>query len=196
MTLLELLIVIAIIGILSAFAVMRFNFTTIQFERQENTRLLKAAFERARFDSVKRRAENINTWASVAVTSNSFTLTIDQNMNGVMTDANDSIVTSFAGQNITITGMNSLSIPVTVYFNQRGEVVNNSGTTISPAFLVCNGTCSSDNDTSSNANIILVTPTGTVNMLPGGSNIPNFTPPGVTSVPANSHINTDVTVTY
>lgn len=194
----ELLVVITIIIIVATIGFMQFGTSKEQFKRQNVAMELKTAFERARFDSVKRRVSGTDQNAKVIISANSFTLKTDKNKNGVTTDSGDADTTNFAGQNITITGFESMTLPVTVEYDQRGEVtaIDSSGTpaVVNPIFLVCNGTCNSSNDSSSNANIVLVTPTGTVNLLSGGSAIPAFSPPPITSVPANTAIKNTVTL--
>ena len=56
-SLVELLVVIVIIAIVASVALMRRGSANEQFQRQNASRELKTAFERARFDSVKRRAD-------------------------------------------------------------------------------------------------------------------------------------------
>ena len=62
----ELLIVVAIIAVVSTLAFFRMGTANTQFQRQNVARELKVAFERARFDSVRRHAENAGP-ASVMV---------------------------------------------------------------------------------------------------------------------------------
>lgn len=193
LSLVELMVVVMLIVIVSAIALMQLGTSKEQFSRQNIAVELKNAFERARFDSVKRRATNIggnDRRAKVVVDANSISLTTFT-INGTSETA-DTKTTNFAGRNINITS--TLTLPYTVYYNQRGEITDVSGNSISPVFFVCNGTCDDSNDTSSNANIVLVTPTGTVNMLSGGSAVPAFSPPPVTSIPANTAIKNDVRI--
>ena len=184
-SLVEMLVVFVIIGIIAGFAFMQRGTTNEQFKRQNVARELKVAFERARFDSVKRRAQAspTDTRAKVIVDATSYTLITDRNQDGDTTDAGDSLTTNFASQNITISS-DSTSLPVTVNFDKRGEVT----ATDDPIFLVCNGTCTFADDTPSTANIVLVTPTGTVNMLNGGATPPTFNAPDVSVVPTNTNI--------
>ena len=168
-SLVELLVVIGIICVLSAIAVMQLTTSNQRFIRQNAARELKAAFERARFDSVKRRPSSIGAFAKVSLTQSSFTLTADTNLNGTL-EAADDLLRDLSGTSVVMAGSGGTALPTTVYFNQRGEAVNSSGASISPVFLVCGGSCSAP--TSANANIVLVTPTGTVNLLPGDAAIP------------------------
>lgn len=191
-SLVELLVVIMIITILSTIALMQFGSSKDQFRRQNVAQELKTAFERARFDSVKRRAVSPHE-AKVTVNTNSFTLTVDKNGNGTIEQPDDDSVNNFGSQNVTITDTAGITMtsPVTVFYNKRGEVTDNAGIPVNPIFIVCNGTCT-PTPNSSNSNIVLVTPTGTVNLLAGGSAIPTFAAPLITN-PTPS-INVDVVV--
>lgn len=190
-SLVELLVVIGIICVLSAVAVMQLTTSNERFIRQNAARELKAAFERARFDSVKRRPVSTTGFANVSLTTSSFTLTTDRNLNGTLETA-DGLLRDLSGTSVVIAVSGGTALPYSVYFNQRGETVNNSGASISPVFLVCSGSCSSP--TSANANIVLVTPTGTVNLLPGDAAIPTFPTPNVTSVPVSSDVSKVVSI--
>jgi prepilin-type N-terminal cleavage/methylation domain-containing protein len=188
-TLVELLVVIIIIVIVAALAMMQKGSANAVFQRQNVATQLKNAFERARFDSVKRRAQSSpDVRATVRVDSNSYTLTT-YNVDSSGTATANPLATTTAGD-VVIAGSGLLSLPFTVYYNQRGEAVDSSGNSISPAFYVCNASCSSPTD--SNANLLIVTPTGTVNLLAGGSAVPAFNAPPVTNIPQSAGINNTV----
>jgi prepilin-type N-terminal cleavage/methylation domain-containing protein len=189
-TLTELLIVIVIIAIVCSFALMQRGSANSQFQRQNIALQLKTAFERARFDSVKRRATGGNV-AKVVLNTGNFTLWTDKNMDGTPAST-ETDYTDFSGQNIVIAGNGSVTLPFTVYYNLRGEATDSSGNPISPAFYVCNANCTSVN--SSNANLVVVTPTGTVNLLGGGSSVPSFPNPSESNVGASANINPLVTL--
>ncbi len=192
-TLVELLIVILLIIIVSTIAIMNMGSSKIQFERQTVARELKIAFERARFDSVKRRADG-NTgspMANVIVEGNSFTLKTDINQNGTLEAGEDRVNTSWKpGISIRDEDGAPIAAPITVTFDKRGEVTATGGTA---NFLVCNGDCSAT-PTVSNSNLVIVTTTGTVNILPGGATVPTFANPGVAPVPSNANIRSIVTI--
>jgi len=187
----ELLVVIIIIVVVCALAFMKRGSANEQFQRQNVARELKVALERARFDSVKRRADTSGTQAKVLVDAGVYTLTTDINLNGTL-ESSDDIVRTISSQNIVIAGSGGTTVPVTVRFNQRGEPVDSSGVSISPTFLVCNVSCSSP--TIANSNIVVLTPTGTVNLLVGGSTIPTFNAPPVTNVPVGTGVSNLVSV--
>lgn len=195
-TLAELIVVMVLITIVSALALMQFGSSRQQFRRQNVSKELKVAFERARFDSVKRRATSPNQ-AKVTVNVTSFTTAVDANGNGTI-DVADDLTHSFGGQNVTVTNTtgNSMTFPVTVTFDQRGEVIAKDAvnSTVNPIFLVCNATCTSATANSGNSDIVLVTPTGTVNLLSGSSTIPTFATPPVTTVSPGTGIKDHVTL--
>ncbi len=196
LSLVELLMVISIIVIISTLAIMSLGSSKDQMIRQTVARELKVAFERARFDSVKRRAPkddllDIDEQANVVVTENSFTLKTDINQNGTLEAAEDRVNTSW-NSIISIRDESGapLTSPITVAFDKRGEITTTGGTA---AFLVCNGDCSTTRNVN-NSNLVIVTMTGTVNILPGGATAPTFAAPGVTSVPSNANIQSMVTI--
>jgi hypothetical protein len=182
--------VIIIIAVVCTVAVMQRGSANSQFQRQNVALQLKTAFERARFDSVKRRATGSNV-AKVVINGGNFTLWADKNMDGTPAST-ETDYTDFSGQNIVIAGNGGITLPFTVYYNLRGEATDSSGNPISPAFYVCNASCASVN--SSNANLVVVTPTGTVNLLRGGSAIPSFPNPSESNIGASANINPLVTL--
>lgn len=189
----ELLMVTIVIAVVSAIAIYQFNAPRIQFSRQNVSRELKVALERARFDSVKRRADTAASYARVVITSTSYTLGTDRDNDGDV-DSNDSIVKSFNGSGITIQSSGA-SLPLTVLFNQRGEVsfVDSGGSPVSPVtFRICNGDCSTPSN--ANSDLLVLTPTGTVNLLGGASTVPVFTAPPITTVSGSTDIEPLATV--
>ena len=185
LSLVELLVVITIIAVVAGLAMMQRGNANEQFQRQNAARELKTAFERARFDSVKRRGDGTVPFAQVSITTTGFTLVTDVNQDGDVTDTGDSVTTPFP-PNITVTTRTGLSLPLTVSFNRRGEP-----DVADLQLLVCNGTCGSGTGTSDAANVLLVTATGTVEMLPGGSTIAPYPTPVVTVVPGGTSIRSE-----
>jgi len=190
-TLIEVIVVLIIIVVITTFAVMKRGASNDILKRQNAAQQLKVAFERARFDSVKRRPETTASQANVTVTAFSYTLTTDRDLNGVLSGS-DSMTTELIPQNVAIKDYNGGFLPQTIYYNKRGEAVDNSGNPISPTFYICNSNCNSPNN--SNANVVLVTPTGTVNLLPGGSLLPTFGVPAINNVPSTTGVNPDAVV--
>jgi prepilin-type N-terminal cleavage/methylation domain-containing protein len=190
-TLVELMVVVLIIAIIISIAAFSPGSANEQLKRQNAARELKVAFERARFDSVKRRADATGNpavpHAFVRIdTATQFTLVTDANQDGDLIDAGDSVATTFPA-NISLAPRTGLTLPVTVSFNRRGEPSLSD-----PSFVVCNGTCTFADDTASIASIVHVTATGTVNLLPGGSAVPSFAVPSITTVDGNTSIRSEI----
>jgi prepilin-type N-terminal cleavage/methylation domain-containing protein len=185
-TLVEMLVVIIIIAIVAALALMQRGSANAVFQRQNVATQLKNAFERARFDSVKRRVES-GQEAYVTVSGTSYTLrTYNNDANGVSSPS-DLVTTLPAGIVIGLYGGGTPSSQ-NVVFNKRGEAT----TSPAPQFYICNVSCSSPSN--SNANLLIVTPTGTVNMLPGDATLPSFGIPTMTNVNTNTGISNTVVV--
>jgi len=189
-SLVELIIVLSIIAIVTTIAMTQFGRTDARFQRQNMARELKVYLERARYDSVKRRAALAVDQAKVEITdAKTFRVTTDANLNGTI-DANDTRVYSFAGRSdVTIVGM---IFPVTVRFDHRGQadIVNgNNASLTNPVFTICDAGCTLTTANANNASIISITPTGTVIMARGGQTITNINAPVVTTVSTNANIN-------
>jgi hypothetical protein len=181
--------VIVVISVICGFALMQRGGVDEQLRRQNAAQGLKVAFERARFDSVKRRASETASQtlrkSMVTVTPTSFTLrTYTNEANGAAV-AQDQTTTLPAGIVIGMYDGSSLT-SLDVEFDMRGE----TGMGSTPQFYICNATCTGTK-TNTNSSLLIVTPTGTVNLLPGSSTIPTFGVPSISPVPVNANINQD-----
>lgn len=187
----ELLVVIVIIVIVASLALVQRGSANEQFQRQNAARELKVAFERARFDSVKRRADGTMNapFAQVTVTPAGFTLrTFNVEANGTATPQDQAYPLPagivFGGYGFTLTSS-------VVVFNRRGESSVTGGGL--PQFMACNGnSCPTAPGSAAVSNTVLVTPTGTVNLLPGGISIPSFSNPTVSTTSNTAAVNPDV----
>lgn len=202
----EMMVVVVIVMVVALMPIMMIRTTKDQFSRQTFVRELKAALERARFDSVKRKPEVKEQMARVVVSNGSFQLVTYANREGSVDAAGVQQVAQVQTKNInasdagivghSVSGVSASSFPITITFDSRGEIAatDSSGSRINnPAFVICQGDCS--NYTSQNSNIILVSPTGTVNLLPGDASIPTFISPASTgAVSQSSSINKLVTL--
>src|SRR4051794_166677 len=126
-TFVELMVVIAIIAVVATLAFMAFGRSREQFKRQNVARKLKVGFERARFDSVKRRADDSSIYAKVVLLGVnpahwfSYRVVTNKILDGFLTTA-DETPTSFADDNVNIYALPGVTMdfPVTVAFNMRG----------------------------------------------------------------------------
>lgn len=194
----EMLIVLAVVAIVVTMAVSQLGASTDNLDRQNVAREFKVALERARFDSVKRRPDACTEMSRVVINdSSSFTLISDLNQNGLLEPGAESrgIVFETRG-NVRVVG-DSLSYPIVIRFDRRGNASSggcDAPTAVVPETTFCNLPCTESTANSENSNIVFVSPTGTTAMLPGGSSMPTFDDPTVTDVPVETQVNPRVAV--
>lgn len=193
-SIIEIVIAVTIIAVIATMAVTQLGNAKTQFQRENVARAFKNYLERARFDSVKRRAANPADMARVVINSaTSFTSRIDQNQNGKL-DANEQNEVSFSGgSDVRLYGP-STNFPITLRFDQRGYLIatDSTGAVINPVFSICNGACTTSTMTNGNSNIVSISPTGTVAMNAGGETPQTFSDPTVGNV--SYEIKKEVTV--
>jgi len=198
-SLLEIIIVLAVGGILVSMAVVRMINAQSNMERQYLAREFKVNLERARYDAVKRRAINAADMTRITITTaTTYKVWIDLNQNGIL-DAEEERTVSFGDRsNVKILGTD-LVFPVTITFNQFGntETLNGESPTpkkIAPVFTFCEGECTLETATVANSNVIAVSATGTVAMLNGGETVPTFDAPVITDIGDSTAVNDWVVV--
>lgn len=201
-SLIETLVVLIIASVLATFAIGQFAKSRKDLQRQNLSRELKINLERARFDSVKRRAVDpgataaADTRAWVRIDSaTSFTVATDLNMNGTLELAETRQI-SFSGRvNASIIASSS-DYPLMIKFDQRGQttITNNSGATIDSSFTICGNNCTATTADAGNADVIYISPTGTIAMSPGGTAQPTFQNPTVSVVSNGANIDNRLSV--
>jgi len=167
----ELLIVLAILAVLTTLAIANFRTSKVDLERQAITREFKVYLERARFDSVKRRAVNPADQANLVLTGpSSFTAQIDFNDDRIL-GANETRVVDFTQRSRTqiLVSDVGLSYPITIRFDRRGHVTatNSVGSVVDPVmFTICSSAdCSA---TSTTRTVIALSTSGTVSVMRDG----------------------------
>lgn len=194
-SLVEIIIVLAIAAVLVTFAVAQFGKTGDFFQRQNFSRELKVNLERARFDSIKRRAEGaVENLSRVIITSaTSFTVVMDLNQNGTL-ESGETRTTNFNTKS-GIKFVGNLIYPITLSFDRHGHIYATDGIgAIVPTFTICDNNCTVETVSSSNSDRISISPSGTVAMLKGGESLPNFNSPNVSTVSYVSEVNPWVSV--
>ncbi len=198
-SLLELLVILVIASIIAVFALTSLGRANENLDRQNLARHFKISLERARFDSVKRRATSTSGPTAMArvkiLNDTSFTVTTDLNQNGAIGDGEFRTV-SFSDRNgIKLLVDSGVTYPITIYFDRRGHsiTVDGSGNPASK-FIFCARGCTFLSANNSNSNQILVSPTGTVAMMGGDDSMISISDPSVTTVPNTSGVNPDVAV--
>jgi Tfp pilus assembly protein FimT len=192
----ELVIVILIVGILVALALARFSNANQNFNRQNIVKEFKVSLERARFDSVKRRpnSDACSDMSGVTINASSFTLMIDLNQNGRL-DAGENQQVNFSNRSDVQIVPNGVTLPLTIKFDQRGRAFLNDCSPSStptanvPLLFFCSGACTAATVNAENADVLFVSPTGTVAVLNGGESTPTYADASVSNVASNSQIN-------
>ena len=178
-SLIEIFIVLVIIAIVTTFALLTFGSAKVDLHRQAVAREFKIYLERARFDSVKRRAEDPNRAALILNNATSFTVQLDFNEDGEL-QANETRTVDFTERsNTQILVTDTLNYPVTISFDRRGHAttIDNLGDEITPVFTICSNCSTSSPDRS----VISLSTTGTVSVTveePDPSTLPT---PAVTN---------------
>jgi hypothetical protein len=191
---------LAIIAILVTFAVARFGTASENFGRRNIAREFKVSLERARFDSVKRHATVCSDMSGVTVNTTSFDLMTDMNQNGSLESTELRTVDIGARSDVTIVP-NGVTLPFTIRFDARGRAyINDCSATSSPTAEVpllyfCSGACTATTADAENSNVIFVSPAGTVAMLEGGSGMPTFDDPTVSTQLPDTWIDRKLLVT-
>lgn len=191
-SLVEVLIVLVILAILVTFAIANFGSAKTSFQRQRIARELKVYLERARFDSVKRRAAAESEMARVIFNSpTSFTAVTDLNQNGKVLNSDGTIEdgdkrpVDFTQRSDTqIFVSDTFNYPVTIRFNQRGHITatDNSGNNVSPIlFTICSKNCSDTSENNKELSVVSVSTTGTIAVLKNGQNLSTLPTPAITS---------------
>ena len=158
----ELFIVLVIIAIVTTFALLTFGSSKVDLHRQAVTREFKIYLERARFDSVKRRADDPNRANVVLNNATSFTVQLDYNEDGTLLP-NETRTVDFTERSHTqILVTDTLNYPITISFDRRGHAttVDGLGNAINPVFTIC----SHCDEASPDNSVISLSTTGTVSV--------------------------------
>ncbi|HTH50478.1 MAG TPA: hypothetical protein VL501_01010 [Pyrinomonadaceae bacterium] len=196
-SILEVVIVLAVIMILATAAVVQLGRSRENLQRQNLARQFKVYLERARFDSIKRRASTCSEMARVTINDvNSFSVTSDANQNGRLDLPGETQTITFSNRTNVVMAGSGVSLPVTVRFDERGralltDCVSSPPPTV-PLLYFCDGSCSTLSDQTANA--IYISATGTVSMLSGSTLAPVFANPAVSNVNSNTTVNPMLTV--
>src|SRR5947209_5140774 len=171
-SILEIIIVVAMISIVTTFAVMQIGAAQRAMRLTNSAREFLGWLEKARLDSLRRHAMSNVEMASVTITStNTYTITIDQNGDGTLDPARSITIPSTHGAHFT-----GLTFPTTIYYNWRGRPVDAAGNGLNLSFSLVDGV--------SPANPITVTSGGDATLGTGVA----LSPTTVTGVSPNSNI--------
>ena len=129
-SILELLIVIAMVSVVTGFAVMKVAEARQDMTRENAAVQLAAYLEKARLDSIRRHPTTAAQMAQVSILdANSYSVTIDANWDGTL-DA-PRVISAPASSNLQF----NTPYPRTIYFNWRGRTVGADGNPATPDFV-------------------------------------------------------------
>jgi len=191
---LEVLVVLSILGVLTTAAVLSLGNSTKGLKRQNIARSFKNSLERARFDSVKRRASKCENKARVEITSPvSFVLLTDANENGTIDPAEEGKTVIFDPRDdVSIVYDHDVAYPIVIRFDRRGNPSSGpcaAETDIETPTVFCTMPCIAATADASNSNNIFVSKTGVVAFMDGGSMAPVFDPPITASLDVANQVN-------
>jgi prepilin-type N-terminal cleavage/methylation domain-containing protein len=188
-SLIELLIVLVMIGILTTLSLMQLGESRVDFQRQRISREFKSYLERARFDSVKRRAQNPDGErctnspeppATVEVWQSKFKVSLDFDGDGTLLPSETREVNFADRTDAIIKVSDSLAYPITIRFDCRGLVAarDKNAAEVEPLFTICSDCSNSSPDITR----ISISSSGTVAELRQGQDPQALpTPPGANS---------------
>jgi len=179
-SLIEIFIVLVIIGVITTFAVLTFGSSKVDLQRQAITREFKIYLERARFDSVKRRAQDPERATIKLLSATKFTAALDFNEDGTIQPNEIRTVDFTQRANTRILVTDTFNYPVTVSFDQRGHAtaIDATNTVVDPVFTICSNCSASSPDRS----VISVSPTGTIAITRNEADPTTFPTPSITNV--------------
>ena len=182
-SLIEVFIVLVIIAIIITFALLTFGSSKVDLHRQAVAREFKVYLERARFDSVKRRAEDPNRANIVLNSATAFSVQLDFNEDGTLQPNETRTVDFTQRSNTQILLSDTLNYPVTISFDRRGHVTTQDalGNDVNPVFTICSECAEASPDES----VISISTTGTVGVSSEEPNPSALPTPVVTNANAN-----------
>jgi len=166
-SILELLMVIVVVMILATIGIVIFRGAKTDFERQRIVREFKIYLERARFDSVKRRATTDDQKSKIVLNGPfSFTARLDFNNDGALSPDEMQLVDFTSRSATRIVVSDTLNYPVTILFDRRGHIDarDSTSTPITPLFTICSNCSSSNPETT----VLSLSTTGTVAVIRNG----------------------------
>lgn len=167
----EILIVVTMIGVVSAFAVMQIAGAQRAMRLSNSAREFMSWLDKTRLDSLRRHAAGAER-ASITISSaNTYSVSLDQNGDGTLDPARTITLppthgAAFAG----------ITLPAAIYYDWRGRAVDNTGNLLNLSFRL--------QDSVGNSNPINLASTGDTSL---GSNV-NTSTVSVSNVSSTANI--------
>ncbi|HEX8173646.1 MAG TPA: hypothetical protein VF543_00840 [Pyrinomonadaceae bacterium] len=136
----QLLVVIAIVGIISAMATMSISSAQQNMRRENTIREFKGYLEKARLDSIRRHATSTTDRATVTITAvDTYQVAMDFNYDGTKSSTEVRTITIPSTNRVQFS-MGSITLPLTTQFDWRGRATStqSDGTSVTPVFTIAN----------------------------------------------------------
>jgi Tfp pilus assembly protein FimT len=136
----QLLVVVAIVGIISAMATMSISSAQQTMRRENSIREFKGYLEKARLDSIRRHATSTTDQATVTITAvDTYQVAMDFNYDGTKSSTEVRTVTIPSTNRVQFS-MGSITLPLTTRFDWRGRAssTQSDGTSVTPVFTIAN----------------------------------------------------------
>jgi prepilin-type N-terminal cleavage/methylation domain-containing protein len=159
-SLVEMTVVLVVVAVLTTFAILQFQTSKVDLERQAIAREFKVYLERARFDSVRRRAEGADQATLTLTSASSFTVRMDFDGDGTLAPHESRVVDFSQKSRTLILVSDTFNYPLRVSFDRRGHVstADGLGNEVNPVFTICSNCADSDPDRT----VLAISATGTV----------------------------------
>lgn len=173
----EILIVVTMIGVVSAFAVMQIAGAQRAMRLSNSAREFTSWLDKTRLDSVRRHAAGTER-ANVTISSaNTYSIKIDQDGDGVLDEART--ITFPATHGAAFAG---ITFPTVIYYDWRGRAVDNGGNLLDLSFrlqdsanntnpIILRGTGDTSLDGNVNTSSVSVTQLGNTANIKGKANV-------------------------
>ena len=175
----EMLIVVTMIGVVSAFAVMQIAGAQRAMRLTNSAREFMSWLDKTRLDSIRRHAVG-GEMANVTINSaNTYTVRIDQNGDGTLDEPR---TISFPGTHGA--AFAGVTFPTIIYYNWRGRAVDNGGNLLDLSFklqdasgtanaipIILRGTGDTSLDGNINTSNVSVAPLANIANIKGKANV-------------------------
>jgi type II secretory pathway pseudopilin PulG len=139
-SLLQVVITIAIIGVVTAMATISITRAQQDLRRDSTIREFKAYLEKARLDSIRRHATATADQATVTITaSDTYQVSLDFNYDGTVSASERRTITIPSNRGVQFS-TGTVSLPMTTRFDWRGRAatVQSDGTSVTSTFTMGN----------------------------------------------------------
>src|SRR5688572_29048736 len=161
-SMIEILVVISVVIVIAAIAVLALGSSPQKIDRQNIAKEFKVALERARYDSVRRRASVCSDMARIEITSaTAFNIVTDVNQNGLLSGDETRTVNFGSRSRVRIVDDPLPVFPIIIRFDRRGHTSSGAcgaETAVEATTVFCESPCTGLSANATNSSIVFVSP--------------------------------------